>query len=494
MIVKKYHNKNILFATIIGLFTIFLFYLFKDIYIDDAYISFTYIQNYLTGNGWVFNKGEYVEGLTNIGWAFFLTPFCMLFSIPFAAKLVSPLLFLLSLFLLFKIARAHFFQEYLFLLVILGPLFSFTYVYFSFSGMETSLISALFLIVLYLLDRNHGYFAVFIMTIACLVRPEVVIVTPIYLVLSCRSSKFRETLGKLLIFVLLLGLICVMRYSYFNSLLPNTFIAKYSTVSDCISRASSFILDMSSMKNIDTFFANYFAIALIFAGWLYTKTTKISDMGIAIIICGYAFSIYAKPDWTCTARYFAPYIPVAFLFLLIGFQSVISKVVARKYARPIVLGLGLTIVFTGCIDYHNWLQKFNENEYPMYVMNMQKLVPAAKWISMNTPETSIIASRRIGCLSFYSNRYVFDYRFGLTDKRVAYLVRENQDLLNPNDNLLKNLWIKIKPDYFLEDSSVISKVKKYSSGKGIDIHGFHYIEYDRFQINKHRYWVLMKRI
>ncbi len=36
--------------------------------IDDAYISYRYAQNLVSGNGLVFNIGEYVEGYTNLLW------------------------------------------------------------------------------------------------------------------------------------------------------------------------------------------------------------------------------------------------------------------------------------------------------------------------------------------------------------------------------------------------------------------------------------------
>jgi len=36
--------------------------------VDDAYISFRYAHNLASGQGLVFNPGEYVEGYTNLLW------------------------------------------------------------------------------------------------------------------------------------------------------------------------------------------------------------------------------------------------------------------------------------------------------------------------------------------------------------------------------------------------------------------------------------------
>jgi hypothetical protein len=48
---------------------------FREYLVDDAYIGLRYIDNLLQGHGVVFNPGERVEGVTNIGWLLLLVPF-----------------------------------------------------------------------------------------------------------------------------------------------------------------------------------------------------------------------------------------------------------------------------------------------------------------------------------------------------------------------------------------------------------------------------------
>jgi len=43
--------------------------------VDDAYISFRYLENLATGHGLVYNPGEHVEGFSNPLWIFLLLPF-----------------------------------------------------------------------------------------------------------------------------------------------------------------------------------------------------------------------------------------------------------------------------------------------------------------------------------------------------------------------------------------------------------------------------------
>ena len=45
---------------------------------DDIFITLRYIDNFLAGNGLVFNQGEYVEGYTHILWLLILAFFPIL--------------------------------------------------------------------------------------------------------------------------------------------------------------------------------------------------------------------------------------------------------------------------------------------------------------------------------------------------------------------------------------------------------------------------------
>ncbi|MEZ4824399.1 MAG: hypothetical protein R2942_19210 [Ignavibacteria bacterium] len=57
---------------------------------DDAFISFRYVQNFVDGNGLVFNIGERVEGYANLLWVLILSVFVkMNFDISNTAQMMS---------------------------------------------------------------------------------------------------------------------------------------------------------------------------------------------------------------------------------------------------------------------------------------------------------------------------------------------------------------------------------------------------------------------
>ena len=65
-------------------------WLTRRYFMDDAFIGFRYLNNLLSGRGLVFNPGERVEGITNLGWVLALAPLASIPTIPAAVAGLSP--------------------------------------------------------------------------------------------------------------------------------------------------------------------------------------------------------------------------------------------------------------------------------------------------------------------------------------------------------------------------------------------------------------------
>ena len=91
----------LLLAEYFGLVT----WAYSGLYMDDAFIGFRYAANLIAGNGFTFNPGDRVEGITNAGWALLLAPFGWVMPLPLAAKLVALVLVGVTLALLYRVAR-----------------------------------------------------------------------------------------------------------------------------------------------------------------------------------------------------------------------------------------------------------------------------------------------------------------------------------------------------------------------------------------------------
>ena len=143
------------------------------------------------------------------------------------------------------------------------------------------------------------------------------------------------------------------------------------------------------------------------------------------------------------------------------------------------------------------LAQARENIYPGPVLTSVPLLQPSLWIRDNLPDQAIIATKRIGAISYHSHRRVFDYKFGLTDKNVATLVNKHKrNFALPSDPALKDIWTKLRPDYILEDTVVIDLLAKETRGtrQRFQIHGIPYKLIKTFPISKENDWLLCQRI
>ncbi len=303
-------------------------WVYRGLFLDDAWIGLRTVSNLLAGRGFVFNPGERVEGVTNIGWLLLLTPFARLSSPPFAAKLLGLAGLGLALFLLYRAAvpLARRLEPawppfaVLPLGVVLLAAVNADLVSFSLLGMETGALAAVLTAMLAIACRERGWAALpFLGAFAFLLHPEAVLVYPAMVVLAglLRTSIPRPFRG-LGVFALLLAGITFARWRYFGALLPNTWGAKPPTVRAALETLLGF-LDGSAV-NLAFPLGGLFALSLLAVGLLALR--RVAPLAAAaagaIVGTGFLFALYARPDWTELGRYSAPYVPAALLLAGVG--------------------------------------------------------------------------------------------------------------------------------------------------------------------------------
>lgn len=103
---KSIPSKLILFFVIVIFVAQCLYLNFSQ---DDAFISYRYVQNFIQGNGLVFNSGERVEGYTNFLWIMILSIFTKLgFNIILISKILGVVSGGVSIILLYQISNMFF--------------------------------------------------------------------------------------------------------------------------------------------------------------------------------------------------------------------------------------------------------------------------------------------------------------------------------------------------------------------------------------------------
>jgi hypothetical protein len=185
---------------------------------------------------------------------------------------------------------------------------------------------------------------------------------------------------------------------------------------------------------------------------------------------------------------------VSYLLLFTGSVALLRRIRLPEGWKQVTLaGLFLVTAGTGVYETVRRLSPDTLNGYPGFVMTSETLVPACAWMAENLPEGSCIATRRIGCVAFSTDMYVLDCKFGLTERDVAVLVRENGGgFALPTDPRLEDVWLEHKPDYFLEDSDIIAQLADSDDGS-VTIHGLVYETIREFPLAPGLTWVLLAR-
>ena len=380
----------------------------------------------------------------------------------------------------------------------------YVYVYFSLAGMETAMLALLLSLIVYLslLDRYKILIAV-LASFAFLVHPECILIYPLALLIDLKRNirEWRKHLGPVIVFSGAIIAFTISRYLYYGSILPNTFYAKPS---QAVTVFGGFVgLFSSTNSNIPAPFNGILIAMLLFFGirhfWKAFRTP--SAYILAIVLVGLLFCIYSQPDWSGMGRYFAPYVPVAFIAFWMGLivihEKLLSDLMSKANQAKLLMLYAAIMIGGNLFIGLNALGQASVNLYPAFVLTSEPLIEPALWIRDNLPKDCIIATRRIGALSYYSQKNVFDYKFGLTNKEVSKLVNKHKRHFNNLcDPELKQIWKKVSPDYILEDLVIVEAAIRASKGKRerFEVHGIPYRLIKSFPISKTNEWLLCEKI
>jgi len=359
------------------------------------------------------------------------------------------------------------------------------------------------------------------------------------------------------VFAGLVAAVTAARIAYYGAPLPNTFIAKAPPPLPAIARRLVGLLDGLSV-NVPVPYSTLPLLAAVglALAWALAQTaersptrvpTRIRSRGgehrtdqidqidqigpwvflAAATTTGLLFGVYAPRDWTGMGRYFGPYVPLAALLAVRGLALgvtlgvALARGMAASRLRPpsaeeppsaegtdgaggagargrapswavgvlVLLLVGLNLWRTG-----QDLSPSALRSAPGFILAASDLVPAARAIGARVPPGAVIATRRIGALGYFADRPVFDFAFGLTDPRVARLVRAHGGPFDaPTAPELDGLWREVAPAYVLCDREVVETALREGHGGPLRIHGLRYREIASYPVGETQ-WVLAERV
>jgi hypothetical protein len=482
---------------------------YRDYAMDDAYIGYRYVANLLAGNGFVFEAGTRVEGVTNIAWLLLLVPASLVGSPPLAAKLVAAILVGLTVWTIHASARrivprlAPSWRGYAVLPVAAAALAltSADFVAFSMLGMETAFLAAVLCAMAWFsIDRFRPTLIAALGALAFLAHPEAALVVPLALAIAVASRTLgpRDALRCLAVLAALVAAATAARWLYFGALLPNTFLAKPSPG---FKAAAVHAIHYATGKfaNISEPFTSPLALALGAVGYLAIRRAAplMAAFAAAACVTGLLFGLYAAPDWTQRGRFFAPYAPLALLLLCAGALDIVRRLTDHARAPGLAAGaLILAFGLPGAVETFQTISSTSRAFHPGYIMTSATLVPPARWIKEHLPPDAVIATGRVGALAYFGERRIFDYKFGLNDRAVAQLIRRHhRPFDDPHEAVLAELWQTRAPGYLLEDGHVVDRTaRRTGTRESFRIHGLEYRVIKTFPIGANTEWTLAERL
>jgi arabinofuranosyltransferase len=370
---------------------------------DDAFISFRYAENLVSGNGLVYNPGEYVEGFTNLSWTLLLAGVMSLGIEPVTASTLMGLMALVWLVLVtFRMANS--------LLSTGGAVLSTLLVSMdaqlaleSVEGLETTMYAALVTMGIHAAvnrsseTRSSGWFS-----LAVLTRPDGLLAWgATHLFLWARDGRWRSRLRAGIYgswpIILVVLVTTVARITYYGDPLPNTFYAK--TGGWAVPRGLAYLWAHIVSHPV--------LWGLVLVG-LTRAGRQIRSLGVIVSVV-LAYVVWVGGDFKPTGRFIIPILPVLCVVAGAGFDSLFKG----RQMIPVLAALG---VILGVVRWDQWNQA-NEWAKERHA-NLESRRLVGDWIAMNSPKETVMAIHSAGAIPFYAGLKTIDM-WGLTNREVA---------------------------------------------------------------------------
>ncbi|MCF8242223.1 MAG: hypothetical protein K9J16_12625 [Melioribacteraceae bacterium] len=426
---------------------------------DDTFIFLRYADNFLNGNGFVFNSGEMVEGYSSISWLMLLTIILALKIDPVTGSQMLSMFFgILVLAAVLKLSESIKVSEdqnpsrslfYNILPVILLALTG-GFHYWSISGMETSLFMLLFLITVKLYIKNQrnnkpDFLLALVLYLLSVTRPEGLLLYAllvIFTIIFDREKVFSKGfLFTNVLFIMPMILTIFVRYYYYDNLLPNTLYAKSGVGEHYLTRGITYFYQ--SFK-YNLLFGLILAPAFIFI----KKIVRQKELLLLLFTAfGYTFIITLfGGDVLPHHRYYLPVLPLFFILFSKSLNYIFNS--SKVLGRVAVVIIIIVIIPLSIVSY--------KSELPLIIKNkrhelglVKKMSIYAQFIKEESEKSKkrvAAALSTIGAFSYYSSAEVIDF-IGLTDKYIANNPKEIEGI----DDSLPIAWRerKYNIDYVL---------------------------------------------
>jgi len=424
---------------------------------DDAYITYRYVRNIVTGQGFVYNTGERVLGTTTPLYTLLLA--AVTYALPRGdiiqlSLTVNAISDALSTIVLFQLACWITRSKWNSLIIALAFALHPQRIVVARSGMETPVYVLLLLASSYWYISKRPYLSAAICSLAILARPEGLLLACLlfsHLLVARKKTPFRELA---VLFGILLPWLAFSTL-YFGSPMPNSMLAKaraYLTATDLeallvILRAwgSFWPHERGFGWRVIYSFANAIFLSSIY-GFVALRQLK-RDSSV-VVFFGYPLLftlVFAWANPTMVFWYLVPLLPYWLVGLVEGISTFANLILGssrRRFALPAVLAI-LAMSQLLAIDVFRTAQA--SKEIPRELLYQQLALELDQQMVDST-----LAASEIGVLGYYSSAYILD-TVGLVSPQAIpyYPAKRVSDEWSGNYAIPTELILDHEPDYLL---------------------------------------------
>lgn len=379
--------------------------------LDDAFITFRYLDNWLAGHGLVFNPGgERVEGYSNLLWLLLIAPFRVLGGAPERIALVLSLLSLVVLSVSLYViayrmtgsARAGAFAA---LLPAAYPAIS----YHAAGGLETVFFAALLAAAcarVAVAGRPDAWTAL-ILGCAVLARPDAMLAAGCLYAAYLLPRPDKRTLRSLALFAIFPVAVTLWRLAYYGDPVPNTAYAKAVGGGPWL-----WMKGLAYLKEYATYGAGLMLWVLAMAA--VAGRRRLADQRLLwamLATCAgfVAYTVDVGGDYVSLWRF-----PVHTQGLLFALVACGVWVIGERASRvPVVLASALiALQLVGTYASHDY------REARLVAGVHADFHQTARWLKENFPPSAVVALNPVGIPAYYSGLQVIDM-LGLNDRHIA---------------------------------------------------------------------------
>lgn len=424
------NSKYIQFAVLILAGGI-LSYFNRNIHVDDALIYYRYIENFISGNGLVYNIGERFNGLTS---PLYVYTSILISSVTGEVEVTqvifNAVLMILTSLLIYKIFTKLKLQTQGFLISLIYITSKYFYTVF---GLETNLFVFISLLCIYFYIKQELTALSVCSGLLLITRGEGLFIIIILFVLLYRKHRNLLSYRFLILILLLPAISHIFSYYYYGELLPHTLSVKVGQGSSGLWGKYSYLFGSTHLFGMFNNQAFYILFIFLAAAVGLIKHYRNIVVAILLLYTVLMTIFYLALNIPSYHWYYSIHFLTLFVLCGFGLNEFIYYITGKFQNKTLRIVL-LCLIFIYPVLTQLEIARLLQNEKPH---SQYKLT--GEWFNKNTPENSVIAAVEIGHIGWYSKRYIVDI-LGLTNPQNAEFISTGQF----------SKWYDVyKPDYIV---------------------------------------------